>query len=70
MNDARDPEQFKESFALLKILDISSKNLKQKKYKTVERAFADIRMRITEYERQQERHDGRIQAFPGKKRSQ
>ncbi|NIA29380.1 MAG: type II toxin-antitoxin system prevent-host-death family antitoxin [Actinobacteria bacterium] len=46
LQDVRSYEQLQESLALLKILALSNKNLKEGKYKPVEQSLKDIRTKI------------------------
>ncbi len=46
LQDIKQYEQLQDSLALLKILAISNKNLKNKNYKTVSESFNSIRKRI------------------------
>ena len=47
LQDIKVYEQTQESLAMLKILALSSKNLKEGKTKTVKQAFSDVRERTT-----------------------
>lgn len=46
VQDVKVYEQIQESLALLKILAMSNKSLKEKKYMPVKKAFAEVRQRI------------------------
>lgn len=46
LQDIKSYEEMQASLALLKMLSLSSKSRDQKKYKTIENCFADIRNRI------------------------
>jgi len=46
LQDIKSYEEMQESLAILKILSLSSKSRDQKKYKTIENSFSDIRNRI------------------------
>lgn len=46
LQDIRSYEQMQESLALLKLLALSGKNLREGKYKPVEKSFKDLRARI------------------------
>lgn len=46
LQDIKSYEEMQASLALLKMLSLSSKSRDQKKYKTIENSFADIRNRI------------------------
>ena len=46
LQDIKSYEEMQASLALLKLLSLSSKSREQKKYKTIENAFGDIRNRI------------------------
>ena len=46
LQDIKTYEEMQASLALLKLLSLSSKSKDQKKYKTIENSFSDIRNRI------------------------
>jgi len=46
LQDIKTYEEMQASLALLKLLSLSSKSRDQKKYKTIENSFSDIRNRI------------------------
>ena len=48
LQDIRVYEQTQESLALLKILAMSNKSLKEGKYKSMDKSFQDLRKRIKE----------------------
>ena len=48
LQDVNSFEQTQESLALLKILALSNKNVQNRKVKSIDRAFSDIRKRINE----------------------
>jgi len=49
LQDVKVYEQTQEALALLKILTMSGKSLSNKKYKTIDETFRDIRKRIEEF---------------------
>jgi len=51
LQDVKVYEQTQESMALLKILALSGKNLKEKNYKPVEQTFKDVRLRINDFKK-------------------
>ncbi len=51
LQDVKVYEQTQEALALLKILALSGKNLKNKKFKSLERTFSNIRDKIDEFRR-------------------
>jgi prevent-host-death family protein len=46
LQDVKVYEQTQEALALLKILSLSSKNIKQRNYKPLEKAFKDVKEKI------------------------
>ena len=52
VQDVKLYEQTQEAIALLKILTISSKDLKKGRSKTIDKTFKDIRKRIEDFEKQ------------------
>lgn len=53
LQDVKLFEQTQEALALLKMLTLSSKDLKKGRYKTIDRTLNNVRRRIEEFERQQ-----------------
>ena|SRR4030067_3725931 len=51
LQDVKVYEQTQEALALLKILALSSKNLKNKNYKPLDKTFKDVREKIDEFKR-------------------
>jgi len=51
LQDVKVFEQTQEALALLKILALSGRNLKNKNYKPLDKTFKDIRKRIDEFKR-------------------
>jgi prevent-host-death family protein len=51
LQDVKVFEQTQEALALLKILALSGKNIKQKKYKPLDKTFKDVRGKIDEFKR-------------------
>lgn len=49
LQDVKVYEQTQEALALLKILALSGKNLKNKRFKSLERTFSNIRDKIDEF---------------------
>ena len=52
VQDVKLYEQTQEAIALLKILTISSKDLKKGRSKTIDKTFKDVRKRIEDFEKQ------------------
>ena len=51
LQDVKVYEQTQEALALLKILALSGKNMKQKNYKPLDKTLKDVRKRIEEFKR-------------------
>jgi prevent-host-death family protein len=51
LQDVKVYEQTQEALALLKILAMSTKNLKNKKYKSLDKTFKDVRKKIEKFKR-------------------
>jgi len=51
LQDVKVYEQTQEALALLKILALSGKNMKQKNYKPLDKTFKDVRKKIEEFKR-------------------
>jgi prevent-host-death family protein len=51
LQDVKVYEQTQEAIALLKILALSGKNLRNKKYKPLEQTFTDVREKIEEFKK-------------------
>ena len=51
LQDVKVYEQTQEALALLKILALSTKNLKKKKYKPLDKTFKDTRKKIEKFKR-------------------
>jgi len=51
LQDVKVFEQTQEALALLKILALSGKNMKQKNYKPLDKTFKDIRKKIDKFKR-------------------
>ncbi|MCX6149699.1 MAG: type II toxin-antitoxin system Phd/YefM family antitoxin [Ignavibacteriales bacterium] len=51
IQDVKIFEQTQEALALLKILALSGKNLKQRNYKPLDKTFKDVRKKINEFKR-------------------
>jgi len=51
LQDVRLYERNQESIALLKMLATSGKNLKRKHYKSLDKAFKDVRKKIDEFQK-------------------
>jgi prevent-host-death family protein len=51
LQDVKVYEQTQESMALLKVLALSGKNLKEKNYKPAEQTFKDVRQKIDNFQK-------------------
>lgn len=52
LQDVKVYEQTQDALALLKILALSGKNLKNKKFKSLEKTFSDVRKRIDSFRKE------------------